>query len=219
MAGEVVGLNGAFVEITERKRAEQAAQESEAQLTAYFDAAPTGMGMVDRQLRYLKINQRLAEMTGLPVDAILGKCIHEVVPQMADIVEPLYQEVFATGKPILNFELSREIDSSPGELRDFQISYFPLMGEETKPKAVGVVVTEITEQKRAAEAMRQSRSDLIAARDAAVSASEIKSRFLANMSHEIRTPMNGVLGMTEILLDTPLDSQATRICGDNSVEC
>ena len=73
MAGEVVGVNGAFVEITERKQAEQAARESEAQLTAYFDAAPTGMGMVDAQLRYLKVNQRLAEMIGLPVDAILGK--------------------------------------------------------------------------------------------------------------------------------------------------
>ena len=204
VAGEVVGVNGAFIEITERKQAEQVARESEAQLTAYFDAAPTGMGMVDPQLRYLKVNQRLAEMTGQPVHAILGRSIHEVVPQVADILEPLYREVFATGKPIVNFELSRETDASPAELRDFQISYFPLMGEETKPKAVGLVVTEITEQKRAAEVMRQSRSDLIEARDAAVSASEIKSRFLANMSHEIRTPMNGVLGMTEILLDTPL---------------
>ena len=203
-AGEVVGLNGAFVEITERKRAEQAARESEAQLNAYFDAAPMGMGMVDRQLRYLKINQRLAEMIRLPVGGILGKRIHEVVPQVAEILEPLYREVFATGRPIVNFELSHETDARASELHDFQISYFPLMGEEAKPKAVGLVVTEITEQKRAAEAMRQSRSDLIAARDAAESASEIKSRFLANMSHEIRTPMNGVLGMTEILLDTPL---------------
>ena len=57
---------------------------------------------------------------------------------MADILEPLYQEVFATGGAIINFELSRETDASPGELRDFQISYFPLMGEEAKPKAVGV---------------------------------------------------------------------------------
>ena len=97
------------------------------------------------------------------------------------------------------FAYDTKARTESGAQIDLQVATAPLMNETNECMGTIAVARDITQNKRAEEALRQ-------ARGAAEAANHAKSSFLARMSHEIRTPMNGVLGMTELLLETGLSS-------------
>src|SRR5256886_10875800 len=96
-----------------------------AQLDAFFTTAPAGLAILDRELRYVQLNETLALMNGRPVADHVGKSVREVLPAIAATLEPLLQRILDTGEPVLNIELSGETPAQPGVTRYWRAAYFP----------------------------------------------------------------------------------------------
>ncbi len=144
------------INTAEGARMEEAMRLGEGQLSGFFHASPAGLAVLDTELRYLRINERLAAMNGQPMEAHLGKTVREILPAFAPIIEPLCRQVLLTGKPVLDHEFGRETTRAAGMDGDWIISYFPVPDRNGTPAALGVVVTDISARKQAEARLRES---------------------------------------------------------------
>lgn len=150
-----------FRDITERKRAEEALRKSEelsrtrlAELQVIYATAPTGLCFMDTALRYLSVNEKFAEMSGLSVDEHLGRTVRETAPSFADLCEPSLRSVIETGEPVEGLEIHGTTHAQPGIERDWLAYFYPVRDEAHGLLGINVVLQEITERKRVEDAMR-----------------------------------------------------------------
>jgi PAS domain S-box-containing protein len=215
--GTPVLVAGAMVDITERKRAEEAMRASEenalrqlAYVEAIYATAPVGLCFVDTEQRFLSINKHLAEITGKTVEEHLGHTVREVLPGLADKIEPRYRRVIETGKPILNVEMSGAMDYQPGVVRHFILSYYPIKNYDGQVLGVNGVLVEITERRNFEEELERLLQQEKMARAEAEVANRMKDEFLATISHELRTPLTSILGWARMLTSGSLSEPKAR---------
>jgi two-component system cell cycle sensor histidine kinase/response regulator CckA len=131
-------------------------QRVEHWLNSFFSGATAGLAIVDRERRYIHINETLAQMDGLSAEAHLGRTIDEILPDFARSVTPLLESVLRTGQPVLDAEITAPTVGLAGALRHWRASYFPIHGSAGRLDGVGCVVVETTARKQAEEARRIS---------------------------------------------------------------
>lgn len=139
-------------------------EHSAAMLDALFASAPVGLAIFDRQLRYVRINEKLAELNGLSPEEHVGRAIADVLPEVAVVAEPAFRGVLESGEPLLEWELSAETPAVPGQTRYFVEDVYPLKDASGAVSGLGVIVFEVTDRRRveAAERAAVVRSSVIA---------------------------------------------------------
>jgi PAS domain S-box-containing protein len=190
-AGTVLGAVLVFRDISARRQREEALREAGrrrdealAQLDSLLANAPVGFAFYDRELRYVRINDFLAALNGVPAAAHLGRCIHEIVPAVAATVQPVLEEVFRTDRAVTGLEVTGETPAAPGLRRTWLAAFYPVPVGPDKPRWVGGVVLEITERKKLEAEL--------------VEADRRKDEFLAMLGHELRNPLAAIRNALEV---------------------
>ncbi|MBW4456368.1 MAG: PAS domain S-box protein [Nostoc indistinguendum CM1-VF10] len=199
--GEIREWVGMCVDITARKQAEAEREqllallkteqtrlvEANVLLDTFFNNTPIGIGLWDEKLRYVRLNDALAEINGLPQEAHIGKTVAEVLPGVDSAVMEAFHHVVETGKSIAQ-EASGETPAAPGKERHWSVNYYPikLPGDVNWVGAICQEITDVYDElplRKQAEAERQQLFELEqAARIEAEAAKEQVTQILESIT-------------------------------------
>jgi len=127
----------------EHQRAQ--AQKNLAEIEELYRVSPQAMALIDGDMRFLRVNQRMAEIDGVPIDEHFGRTVAEVMPRLGDQMAPPVREVFDTGQPVLDRRISGHTEAHPEQERVWEVDWYPIL-EHGAVRAVGVNVRDVTHQ-------------------------------------------------------------------------
>ncbi len=172
--------------------------------------SPTAMVVTDTEGRVTLINEEAEKLFGYSSENFKGRNFSELMPAM---LQPQYFDLLrlaATHDKQDNFGPRKQLQAtkSSGEVFPMEIRLNHILISNGEFMVASIV--DLTEIKKSEEHLAKLNQELEKERQAALRASDYKTRFLASMSHEIRTPLNAILGMGELLTDAELSEEHAR---------
>ncbi|HEX3470813.1 MAG TPA: ATP-binding protein [Silvibacterium sp.] len=159
--------------------------------------APIGFAFFDRRLRFVRVNQFLAQMNSLPVSRHLGRTVREIfVEPVGTMLEESIHEVFERGQAVQDLELSTGPENGPSQTRNWLANVYPVRTDAQTVRWVGVILVETTERRLAEDALRKSEK-LAAA-----------GRLAASIAHEINNPLEAVTNLLFLIRKGTLDTDS-----------
>ena len=200
--GQLEAVVGIISDITERKRVQEELQVSEERFREMFDEAPVGYHELDTSGRITRVNQTELKTLGYTAEEMCGRPVWEFIEERDASRQSVLEKLDGKRPPGRNVE--RTYRRKDGSTVPILCEDKLLLDLEGKITGIRTTLQDITDRKRMEE-------ELKSAKEAAEAATKAKSEFLAVMSHEIRTPMNGVIGMTDLLTQTPLSPEQSDL--------
>ena len=208
-------------EISERRHAEERLEEQRAFLRQIIDMNPACIFVQDHQGKYTLVNQTLAALYGTSVEKIVGTMSSDFVYQTPEAYEFLHadQQLLAAGAEVTREALP--VTDSTGTQRLFHSVQRPIVNAHGQVTHTLGVATDVTEQKRAEEAIRSLNAELeqrVQERTAELAAvnKELEA-FTYSVSHDLKAPLRGIDGYSQILLEEysdRLDAEGHQFLGN-----
>ncbi|WP_165585290.1 PAS domain-containing protein [Roseococcus sp. SYP-B2431] len=140
------------LDVRELRQAEALADAADARLRAVYAHAPVGLCLLDRELRFLDVNERLARAHGAPLADHIGRRLDEIAPHFATELDARLRRLVETGEPVEDLEFCAETE---GEERCWLCSYHPVRDRKGAVAAVSGAVVDITARRRMEDSARK----------------------------------------------------------------